>query len=81
MICMICQAGQLDLCDLYDLAHAAGWEPYNLHDILIGHASWVGSALRTYADPAQPLTTAGEELDDRGHDLSDLSDLSEGCNT
>ena len=26
-----------------------------------------------YADPAQPLTTAGEELDDLDHDLSDLS--------
>ena len=25
-----------------------------------------------YADPAQPLATAGEELDDSGHDLSDL---------
>ena len=32
------------------------------------------SALDLYhADPAQPLTTAGEELDDLGHDLSDLS--------
>ena len=27
-------------------------------------------------DPAQPLTTAGEELDDLDHHLSDLSDLS-----
>ena len=26
-----------------------------------------------YADPAQPLTAAGEELDDPDHDLSDLS--------
>ena len=26
-----------------------------------------------YPDPAQPLTTAGEELDDLDHDLSDLS--------
>ena len=30
-----------------------------------------------YADHAQPLTTAGEELDDVDHVLSDLSDLSE----
>ena len=30
------------------------------------------------ADPAQPLTTAGEELDDLDHDLSDLSDLTNG---
>ena len=29
-----------------------------------------------YADPAQSLTTAGEELDDLDHDISDLSDLS-----
>ena len=29
------------------------------------------------ADPAQPLTTAREELDDPHHDLSDLS---EACN-
>ena len=28
-----------------------------------------------HANPAQPLTTAGEELDDLDHDLSDLSDL------
>ena len=26
-----------------------------------------------YADPAQPLTTAGEEIDDLDNDLSDLS--------
>ena len=26
--------------------------------------------LLLYADPAQPLTAAGEELDDLGHDLS-----------
>ena len=26
-----------------------------------------------YADPAQPLTTAGEELDELDHDLSDQS--------
>ena len=26
-----------------------------------------------YADPAHPLTTAGEELDDLDRDLSDLS--------
>ena len=29
-----------------------------------------------YADPAQALTTAGEELDDIDHELSDLSYLS-----
>ena len=53
---------------LYDLAHVAGWEPYNLHDL--GRVSWVGSV--PYTDPAQSLATAGEELDY----LDDLSDLS-----
>ena len=31
--------GLYDLYDLYDLARAAEWEPYSLHDLLIGHAS------------------------------------------
>ena len=31
-----------------------------------------------HADPAQHLTTAGEELDHPDHDLSDLSEV---CNT
>ena len=29
----------------------------------------------SYADPARPLTTAGEELDYLDHDLSDLSEV------
>ena len=29
--------------DVYDLAHVAGWEPYNLHDL--GHVSRVGPVL------------------------------------
>ena len=33
-----------DLYDLYDLVQVAGWEPYDLHDLL-AHVSWVGSAL------------------------------------
>ena len=46
-----------DLYDLYDLAHAAGWEPYNLRNL--GHVSRVGSAL-LFTDRAQHLiTTAG----------------------
>ena len=54
---------------LYDLAHhVAGWEPYNLHDKPMSP----GLDLY-YADPAQPLTTAGEELDDSDRYLSDLS--------
>ena len=32
-----------------------------------------------YEDPAQPLTTAGEDLDNIDDDLSDLSDLSDLC--
>ena len=28
-----------------------------------------------YADPAQPLATAGEELDDLDHDLFDMSEV------
>ena len=55
--------------DLCDLAHVAGWDKYNLHDL--AQVSWVGSVL--IGDPAQPLTTAGEALDDLDHDLSDLS--------
>ena len=30
-----------DMDDLCDLAHVAGWEPYNLHDL--AHVSCVGS--------------------------------------
>ena len=33
----------LDLYDLYDPAHVAGWEPYTLHDL--AHVSLVGSVL------------------------------------
>ena len=35
---------------LYDLAHVAEGDPYNLHDL--AHVSWVDLY---YADPAQPL--------------------------
>ena len=49
-----------DLCDLYDLAHVAVWEPCILRDLR--HVAGVGSILCT--DPSQPITTAGEELDD-----------------
>ena len=55
----------------YDLAHVAGWEPYKI--CMIWH---MFPGLDLYnADPAQPLTTAGEELDYLDHDLSDLSVL------
>ena len=45
---------------MYDLAPVAGWEPSDLHDL--GHVFRVG--FMSYRDPAQPLTTAGEGLDD-----------------
>ena len=38
--------------------------------IYVAQLSWLGYALQ-YADPAQPLTAAVEELDDLGRDLSD----------
>ena len=47
-----------DLYDLYDLARVGGGWPHDLH--VIAHASWGASV----ANPAQPLATAGEELDD-----------------
>ena len=43
-----------------DRARVAGWEPYNLHHL--AHAS--SCLFMYYADPAQPLTSASEELDD-----------------
>ena len=47
--------------------------PYNLPDLGL-----VSNGLDLYyEDPVQPLTTAGEEVDDLDHDVSDLSDLSE----
>ena len=44
---------------LYYLVHVAGWD------------GWIC----TMENLAQPLTTAGEELDDLDHDLSDLSEV------
>ena len=49
MICMICAIYQV-----YDLAHVAGRDPYNLQD-LRHMFSWVGCV--------QPLATAGEEVE------------------
>ena len=44
----ICQAGQIYSRCWYDLAHAAGWDPYNLHDL-----AHVFAGLDLYhADPA-----------------------------
>ena len=36
----------------------------------VAHVSWVRRVIQ-YRDPAQPLITAGEQLDDLDHDLSD----------
>ena len=57
---------------LYDPAHAAGWDPYNPHEL--AHVCWVRSVLFRFCT-AQPLATAGGELDDLDHDLSDLSEV------
>ena len=46
-----------------------GWEAQNLHGL--GLVSWVGCVHCT--DPAQHLVTAGQDVDDLDHDLSDLS--------
>ena len=45
----------MDLSDLYDVAHVAGWEPHSPHDV--GHISGVGSDLYS-TDSAQHLTAA-----------------------
>ena len=38
-----------DLCDLYELAHVAGWDPYNVRGLYyyipVAHVPLVGSAL------------------------------------
>ena len=63
--------GKADLFPIwYALPHGAGWDRYNVHDL----QSHMLPRLDLYcADPAQPLTAAGEALDDLNHDLSDLS--------
>ena len=48
------------LYDLYDLAHVAAWQWYNLH--ALAHVSWVGS-ISTVQIPQKPLTKAGGEVD------------------
>ena len=59
---------------MHNLAHVARWDPHNRHDLDLG----TFSGLDLYcAGPAQPLTTADEEVDDLDRDLSDLSVLSD----
>ena len=56
---------------MYGLAHLAGWDSYNLHGLALVFLSWICATMQL--DPAQPLTTAGEELDDLSVDRSDRS--------
>ena len=46
---------------VYNLAHATGWEPFNLH---VAHIPWVGSAIQ-YTGPAQHLMSADLDYLDR----------------
>ena len=77
-----------DLCDLYDPAHAAGWEPYSLHDLT--RIFCFGSVLHRSCYIYTPCTRSHncrlisvndlDDLDDLSVDhLSDLSDMSEVC--
>ena len=53
----------------------AGWVPYNPHDLArMLPGGWI-CTIKYYADPAPPLTTAGEEtaVDDISVDSSDRS--------
>ena len=52
---------------LHDLAHVAGWEPYNLHHL--DRALPPGLDLQ-YTDPAQRFNTADSDL--ASLDLDDL---------
>ena len=71
-------AGQIDPLICYDLPHASGWEPYDLHDVHdSGHVSWVGSVLLTdtsCTSPQNSMIRSRWSTVDR--DLSDVSDLS-----
>ena len=49
-----------DLYGLYDLAHVAGWDPYNLHDLsTAARVSSIGTVLRGDASPAQTASHSG----------------------
>ena len=50
-----------------------GWDPYNLHDLAHVSLGWV--CPKEIPGTAEPLTTAGEKLDDVDHDLSDLFEV------
>ena len=64
MICMICTN---------DLAHVAGWEPCNLHNL--GHVSLIGSTILHRS--AQHLITTGEDLHGLRVDLSNVQHFME----
>ena len=64
----ICQAGQIQhIPDLYDLAHVAAWELYNLQDL--GQVSWVRYEV---CRSCTPPITAGYDLDCIYRDMSDF---------
>ena len=48
---------------MYGLAHVAGWDPYSRDDLSISRTFCMGWICTVQIDPAQRLTTAGEELD------------------
>ena len=55
---------------MYDVAHSCCLVGL-LQSAYLAHVSWIWPVC--CADPARPLTTADEELDDLDDDLSDLS--------
>ena len=50
----------------YDLAHVAGWEPHNLHDL--GHVSGVGSVPHTSCTASRNGRLGQDDLDDTDRD-------------
>ena len=58
---------------MYDRAYVAGQDPYNLHDL----EHFFPGLDRYHADPARPLATASQELDDLhvDHELSHEYDI------
>lgn len=66
----------------YDLARVAGWEPWNLHIVIPCVFPGFDLCCICLAEPAQPLTTAGEESVDLDHVIYNyLSGLSDKCSS
>ena len=68
--CTIFYCYNIWCCNVYCLLSRVCF--FSRHDL--AHVSWFRYWLE-YADSTQPLTTAGDELDDLNHDLPDLSEL------